>query len=914
MSVSVNGVMEGAHHIPARSGAFTFAHVPVPNDGWNAVEVDVTTWHGLWPTTTSVTYGVVNKPLIYTKPATSGVLFDAKALAGTSDANVFGQAAPRQAIVIYDSLEPPAHGKPPPDARAVGRVRADGDGSFEQTVALPTGTHHMWAATLGCASETCSAQSPDAVVIDHSAPPPAAFTTERSIGLNFGYQRLGVVVDAAVPITDPVVADLERGVKGDTILSALYGDLDVNERPIRFLFGDVVPSFTVRNDRVDIHLATEEAVPPPTLPAFTGRVVITNAPIAGQRLHWNTDVLTVHQGPYQLTAPLPAQDRTERDGAVTWDQPFASDGGRIAMTLSFAPWSGLSAARSALSLSTFSLFPDAIARFAEFAGGLIFAIPMLAYAVLAPARAPLRLAARFGTAVCVSPQVFFALASSQPDVADMLGVGTADAAFITPIFLIAVCAVFASLTHRLPSKWWAVVVHESMLGIMLASALFELVAGVAYFVDNEFPAAQNGNFWYFVFITAAIGVVVVLALYRCGFYTDEDGRISWPRVALTAVIALAQALPLTFTQYVEWGGLRTVAETILENPRGFAAVVYDYLRQAAILSNFAFGLALVWTAFARKANGLSKINLLRVILCCYAVPATTTFVLVPVSFILAWLSFPFILNAKAPAEKRRTEVRKNRAELVNRLLYGRTVDELVTEVQDLEDQHMLGKVENSEFEQRSVKLRAALDDRINTLRDVFGVAPKSSPREAANVGLWVGVAFVLAHLLLFLSTATAGLRVAHTAFPLLVVSAYVATGFAQFVGPAFVFGACYEEIRGRSGLQKGLAIAAWVILCSLPSWWLRLPGLTSVAAIALETALFYTVLGITFDVAIVREGIGVHFRLRDLPRLSGLPALSWAGSIILASLGVALSGAMTGQFQNVVTSTITSVYRQAVGP
>jgi hypothetical protein len=232
-------------------------------------------------------------------------------------------------------------------------------------------------------------------------------------------------------------------------------------------------------------------------------------------------------------------------------------------------------------------------------------------------------------------------------------------------------------------------------------------------------------------------------------------------------------------------------------------------------------------------------------------------------------------------------------------------------MQQLADKNVAGTLTDQQYVDQQQRLQTALDALNAGSADVFGVAPRATRRAAGHVGLPLAGAFVAAHLLLFLATETAGLRVAHTAFPLLVLASYAATGLAVFVVPAFAFGACYELVRGRSGLQKALTVAGWVIVCSLPSWLLRLPSVASVLSIAVETALFYAVLGLTFDIAIAREGAGSQFRLRDIPRLSGIPALSWAGSIVVASLGVAVSGALSGQFQNVVTSTITSVYRQA---
>lgn len=904
VSVVVNDVPAANDYVGA-GGPFTIAHVPVPNDGWNSVAVASTAWHGIRLTSTRLNFGVVNP-----KPTPAAILFAADAAAGTSDVRLLGRAAPRDPIIVYDSAQPKAGATPHPDAKVVARLRAENDGSFQQTVSLPSGTHELWAATLGCADARCSSGAAHTVSIDHSAPPPAAFATERALTLHFSYQRLTIDVDATIPRSDPVVAKLMQGVGGEQVLSSLYGELSINGHPADSLFVDSIPTFSVAADRVTLRLSSRQPVPPTVLPAISGRVILTERPNYFQQTSWSSDTVTISRGSYRLLTPLPTPDETARDGSVIWDHPFAADGGRIAMTLAFSPWGSAGTLRDFLSLSIFSLLPDAVARFLAFLNGLIFAIPMLAYLVLVR-HGPLRGTARWATGICVAPQVFVALAAAQLDVGDELGLPPLGSALVGAAALITVAYVAASLAKRLGDRWWAVLMEESAYGVMIASLVFSAVAVLTSAIDTVAPAArQNGPMWYLGFTTLSITVVVLIGLAKGRLFDDEHAGIDRFGVARAALITIAGALPFAFSRYVAWTKTPALDGTVLGYPGGYAGLIYDYLRQASILSDFLFGLALIWIAFMPGGNGLSPRNFLRIILCCYAVEATTSVLLIPLTFILAWLSFPLILNARAPSGHRRREVREKRDELISRLLYGRTADELTTELQDIEDQHMLGKIDDAAFEAQKTSFQSAIAERIATVCDVFGVAP-SEPQTAARTGMWVGWVFVVAHVLLFLSTETAALRVTHTAFPLLVFASYFATGVAQFVGPAFVFGACYELIRGRSGLQKALAVAAWAIACSLPSWWLRLQSPQSVVSIAVETALFYTVLGITFDIVIVRDAAGVRFRMRDVPRLSGIPALSWAGSIIIAAVGVALGGVVTHSFQDVVTSTITTVYRQA---
>jgi hypothetical protein len=76
---------------------------------------------------------------------------------------------------------------------------------------------------------------------------------------------------------------------------------------------------------------------------------------------------------------------------------------------------------------------------------------------------------------------------------------------------------------------------------------------------------------------------------------------------------------------------------------------------------------------------------------------------------------------------------------------------------------------------------------------------------------------------------------------------------------------------------------------------------------------FFTALGLFFDVAIIRSAMRSRFRLRDVPRLSGVSGVSWAGGVAVAAFGVALNGVLTGQFQSGLTQVVTSFVRQFSG-
>jgi hypothetical protein len=923
VTVTVNGVVEGTFYVPAGQDGYRFEHVPMPSSQVTLLRVDASMWH--------VARLLHAKPLVYSvvdpQPLTVGLELQVLRSDTSGNAVARGTGPPSATVILYDSRIDTASTKPFPPAHVAARIRIDPDGIFAAPVSLAAGTHRVWGAMPGCDVLACASTPPETVVVDGSAPPPAQFRPQRSMTLQLGYQRLSIAVTAKLPRGDIIAEQIVEGEHGDSIVDELYGVATINGKPIGAFFNDTVPVYRLSEDDVDVTIRSEVQRPDDTtLPALAGRVTIADTPDSGPGRTWAADTVSVKLDEYTAGTPQPPPDRTASDGTITWDRPFTTaGGGRIAITLAFAPWSSFRALRDFLSLSVFAFLPQVIARFVAFAGGLVFAIPMLAYLTMTRRRrgAALRTAARLLTAICVAPDVFAALAASQPDVNDFVrGVlpglhGPAVTDLAAPLVCGAVLAL-AVLPVAIALDPWkrrvrGELIRESAFAIATACGLFAATAVATYAVHSAPHLALARGTPYLALVTLAIAAVMTTALATCGFYKTENGRIAWRFIGLAAAAVLVTALPVAFARYITWASTPALASTILDDYGAPTGLVLDYLRQAAVLCDFSFGLALIAVVFlTRGGNGLTRPQLLRLALCCYAVPATVSIFLIPVTFALAWLTFGAVLDAGAVTAKCASLIRANRARAVTDLLLWPKTDDLTAKMRDLTAKYIDGDLDDAQLAARTQRLNALLDKQMRTdVAYAFGVGPLGSARANGRVGLWVASAFVVAHVLLFLATETATLRVAHSAYTLLVVAAYVATGIAQFVVPAFVFGACYELIRGRSGLQKAITVAAWAIACSLPSWLVSLPSTISVVSIVVETALFYTVLGFVFDAMILRESRSVPFRLQDVPKLSGVPALSWAGTVVCASLGVAIGGVLSGQVQNVAASTITSVYHQA---
>jgi hypothetical protein len=130
------------------------------------------------------------------------------------------------------------------------------------------------------------------------------------------------------------------------------------------------------------------------------------------------------------------------------------------------------------------------------------------------------------------------------------------------------------------------------------------------------------------------------------------------------------------------------------------------------------------------------------------------------------------------------------------------------------------------------------------------------------------------------------------------------------------FGFFFEQIRGRSGLEKGLSLAAVLTVCQLPVW---ISTSTSVAAFvaaivwtASQTFLFFLSLGvIAFDYRTLRQTLGERFDWRYLTSLGDVRGLISGMSIALASVGISLTTVLSGQVADVVKTIVEQSFLQS---
>jgi hypothetical protein len=454
----------------------------------------------------------------------------------------------------------------------------------------------------------------------------------------------------------------------------------------------------------------------------------------------------------------------------------------------------------------------------------------------------------------------------------------------------------------------ATAVFESATAIATAAIAYAVLAVLGYIIG----AFVHVPTLYPILIDLTFAAFLIGILDSMDWWQIGSGAYRVPFAVGTVVLALVIAFPFSLVHYGLWASSPAQAATAFADPGAPFPLATEFLRGFAVICPFAFGLLLIALAKGGPSDvGLNDVQFARIALCCYAVDPTGVVLIVPISFILAWSTFHWICREPPPNAG---DIITRRAVLIGDVLTRPNVDHLTDKIASFADDLIEEKITQADYD---AKHKAALEllDHVEdpAAADLLAVAPSRDARANAIAAIPIAVVFAVIQVLLFLSVEAAHLRELHSPFVLLDVVAFVAVAAGASVIPAYAFGAAYERIRGNTGMHKAVNVAVWAIACSLPAWFLRLDSAASILVTAVQVAVFFTALGLFFDVAIIKSAMRTRFRLRDVPRLSGVTGVSWAGGVAVAAFGVALNGVLTGQFQSGLTQVVTSFVRQFSG-
>jgi hypothetical protein len=194
---------------------------------------------------------------------------------------------------------------------------------------------------------------------------------------------------------------------------------------------------------------------------------------------------------------------------------------------------------------------------------------------------------------------------------------------------------------------------------------------------------------------------------------------------------------------------------------------------------------------------------------------------------------------------------------------------------------------------------------------IFACGPCSSDWENAMIAVRRGLVLMVPLFLIYSPPLLAqAIRSVETAYlPLQLITRYLAPVFAKWIFYSFFLGYFFRYIRGCNGWQKGLSLAASILVCTLVHDVLvkaiTQQDLLALALDAAQTVLFLTILGLwAFDYQTLRDhGYG----WRRLLIVHNVAFLGGYVSSVLAALGAVIVAAVTDQLTEVVTALLNLV-------
>jgi hypothetical protein len=638
----------------------------------------------------------------------------------------------------------------------------------------------------------------------------------RSLMVDVHFQEAAAAFSVRLARSDPAVSALLGGrIETAAFVDDVFGAPRFNHAPLSRFFSGVPARVRAAGNAVTIEAASGYRRPGlEQLPAFAGPLEIANdqnggrarvlgagprgsaSPAVRDARVWALDTLRLTVADYRVDDPLPGP--SVREGATSvWDRPFRDGQRPVSVELTYTPFASITALRRGLNLSVFAFTHPIVARFLALSHGLLLAIPMFAYLVLARTRTTrLAAVARRLIVVAVAADVFNACIASQPDVnvevpliAPILRGLTAPVLtqLVVPAVIgLVLAAIAASIAHLIePAESPAGVVAFEAARAVRVAALVYSAAVVAGYVAGGFAREPV---LYPVLVGVLLAAVVVGLLRAAGWWTIPHARQRRAFTLATLVCALVVAVPFSLVHYGIWASSPALTATGFANATSPLALATEFLRTLAALSPFAFGLILLRGMQSGDA-GLDAERFARIAFCCYAVDVSGVIVLIPISFILAWTTFGRLHQIAAP------------------VMGGTTASDAA-------------------------------------------VAPLA---HAGRTVLPLALAFAAIDLALYVWGAAPHLGELHTPFIALEAFTLVAAAAVSFVVPAVAFATWCERSSGSPAMRLALTIGAWAIACSLPAWFLRLETVGSFVAMVVVTAAFYLSLGFFFRAPAVRR-------------------------------------------------------------
>ena len=758
----------------------------------------------------------------------------------------------------------------------------------------------------------------------------------RKAKIALAHKQMSLTLEVTLPADDPSVKDLlANKLALDRFFDNIFG-LRINETHYVGEFNGVVPQIVIKDQAATITATTApERTVRDYLPVLEGELTLGGD--RGFPFLLADDSLSIHASDYTIQAVTPAPTSLENNTLI-WkgtstgltdveQRNLASFKDQIKVQLAYQPLASPRNLFRLTQVSPYDLWKYPGSIIPQFLYGLCSLIPMLWVLWLVTdsrIRTTIDLSLRTDLALLAKTLVTLSLVYTVLDVSWGLGylgwtlslsmiVASNDSLLysisdLALLLLALFCQLITLLGRR---RTWGIWLRRIAGGLRNA-ALICLLLDLSFYFLREWAAY-------------AVIPVLVLTLYlffsrlakvlrHGGFFPEYSRRL----FLLALIVSLTVLVPLI---------TRDSARSIAVQSFG---LLYPLLQCAA-----AAGLVIVLKTVSsanRQRTRLLVVCVGLILFSGYIVDPSINVFMIPIPFILSILLFRrFVINdwaTRTQLDSVNNEIVSDRRGFIDKVLAYETAQHFQANIEKLRDKVTSGDITLKDFEERKLEIEKYAQDKevasthkngLQAKNTVLSIGPNAEDwlngRWCLKWGAALIAPFLIVYLFLMVFEAS-GLPASTYGF--LVALNQVLVFVADWFIAAFFFGYYFRYLRGSSGLEKGLHVAVVLIVCLLPAWLTRVSSKADLLGIffrGLQTFLFFILLGIAvFDFATFRNALRGQFRWRTFARFGDMPSLTAVLSVLFASVGVALTTVISGQFKDLITTLISSAFQHTPGP
>lgn len=797
-------------------------------------------------------------------------------------------------------------------------VSADDKGVFQSEVRFPQpGTYKLLPDFPG--SELTS-------TYNFSRLPSITYDPFRSCNatLLFGYTQTKTSLEITLSRDNPEAIKL---ITGQTSLAKFIHKvlgLSIGPSPVAYDFWDVVPHISSNEKTVTVS-ATATSNRGRELPVLNGTISINKQsmdyPYRGFPSEGPKDNIKVRVTDFSVDSYFPPPT-TINDGYATWSRTrdrfdYAPN---IQVRLSYDPLSSPANFFRLLSLSPYALFGSEFSKLFQLFYGFLYTVPILW---------TLWLLHNYNEGDWIEPAYARQLHSVCRALVAIIYVSplsrlrTIESLYLVVAIAVVIVIIGLSIwligkSRRKALRFW---IWESLLGMGYAFAFNFLLDMALSRLGSDGSAsllpATLVAFTILLFVIICLRTLVasspLASATRAGkFYL------------LVGLVSLVLAYPQNVSIYSLWDTEFPLYEITRSNVHYFFSLIQDlmpYVLLAGIIS------VLKLRRVAEVHNNSILMGFGWIIFVAYVVGATPNWFIIPIPLLLALKLYPMLVIQ--PAENRygvnlvKNRIYEERSSLLHRALSIDFAQNFRSSLEQLHKKINSGDLTPTEFEKRKSEIEdyaarleqeQALPYGLKTKNVILNFGPYETDWENGVHAVRRGLIIALPFLIVYLWTFLLEQRRSGQAYLLLWLTIRLVDFLSGWVVSAFFFGYFFSYIRGDSGLKKGLNVAATVIICLTPVWFLSGSSTVELAASFLRAGqifLFFTILGIwAFDYRIFRDSLQEKFSWKTFTQFGDMPSLTAVASVLITSVGVAVSSVLSGQFTTVVSQLVSVLFPQ----